>query len=125
MLASHLQAGKFLNGYDSVPENFRRLVIDNDREREEREQKHRDKEHKRKRRDSVGSSAGLTAIQCHRCATGYDSIAIATSSSLILVFPTSSLMEFGFPIEDAVRAYSAWQRSQVGSEEQKIFYNDA
>jgi hypothetical protein len=106
MLADHLQAGKILNGHDDVPENFRRLVMDNDREREVREQKQRDKERKRKRRDSVGSSAGLTAIHCHRYATGCT--AIATSSSPILVFPTSPLMEFGFPREDAVRVYSAW-----------------
>ncbi|KAK3369554.1 hypothetical protein B0T24DRAFT_632826 [Lasiosphaeria ovina] len=37
MLADHLQAGKPLNGHDDVPDNFRRLVLDDERQREERE----------------------------------------------------------------------------------------
>jgi hypothetical protein len=41
MLADHMQAGKPLNGHDDVPEEFRRLVRDAEREREEREQKER------------------------------------------------------------------------------------
>lgn len=44
MLADHLLAGKILNGHDDVPENFRRLVLDDEREREEREQKEREKQ---------------------------------------------------------------------------------
>jgi hypothetical protein len=32
ILADHLQAGKPLNGYDDVPETFRRLVLDDERE---------------------------------------------------------------------------------------------
>lgn len=75
MLADHLQAGRALNGHDDVPDNFRRLVLDDEREREEREQKERDKQRdkeqyrKRRRRDCDGSSAGLTGVHCHHCAS--------------------------------------------------------
>ena len=37
MLADHLQAGNPLNGHDDVPDNFRQLLLDEEKEREERE----------------------------------------------------------------------------------------
>ena len=40
-----------------------------------------------------------------------------------IVFPTSPLWEIDLPREDAVKAYSAWQRSQVRTEEQKESYS--
>lgn len=43
MLADHLLAGKDLNGHDDVLDNFRRLVLDDEREREGREVKEREK----------------------------------------------------------------------------------
>ncbi|KAH8652835.1 hypothetical protein BGZ61DRAFT_468434 [Ilyonectria robusta] len=124
MLADHLQSGKVLNGHDDVPDNFRRLVLDDERERQEREQKEREKQRekeqrrKRRRRDSDGSSVSITAVHCHRCATG-------DLDTPKMVFPTSPLLEFDLSREDAVTAYSVWQRSQVSTEEQKESYDSA
>ncbi|KAH7119412.1 hypothetical protein B0J13DRAFT_532507 [Dactylonectria estremocensis] len=124
MLADHLQSGKVLNGHDDVPDNFRRLVLDDERDRQEREQKEREKQRekeqrrKRRRRDSDGSSVGITAVHCHRCATG-------DLDTPQMVFPTSPLLEFDLSREDAVTAYSVWQRSQVSTEEQKKSYDSA
>ncbi|KZL80244.1 hypothetical protein CI238_13294 [Colletotrichum incanum] len=39
MLADHLQAGRPLNGHDDVPDEFRRLVLEDEREREQREER--------------------------------------------------------------------------------------
>lgn len=39
ILADYLLAGKDLNGYDDVLDNFRRLVLDDEHEQEERELK--------------------------------------------------------------------------------------
>ncbi|KAK1237910.1 hypothetical protein MKX08_002489 [Trichoderma sp. CBMAI-0020] len=101
MLADHLQAGNPWSGHDDVPETFRRLVLDDERDRKAREEEEREKERRRKRRrrDSDGGPA----------------------STPELVFPTSPLMGFDERREDLVRAYSVWQRCQV-SEEQKGFY---
>ncbi|KAH7112246.1 hypothetical protein B0J13DRAFT_590914 [Dactylonectria estremocensis] len=121
MLADHLQEGKVLNGHDDVPETFRRLVLDDDREREERQQKEREQREKeqrrkRQRRDSDGSSVHMTTTHCHRCASG----GLDTPT---MVFPTSPLMDSDLSREDAVTAYSVWQRSQVSTEEQKESYD--
>ncbi|KAK1722921.1 uncharacterized protein BDZ83DRAFT_409201 [Colletotrichum acutatum] len=48
MLADHLQAGRPLNGHDDVPDEFRRLVQEDERERDEREQRDRE-DHRRNR----------------------------------------------------------------------------
>ena len=67
MLADHLQAGRALNGHEDVPDDFRRLVMDDERDREERGKREREKEQrrKRKRRDSDSSSAGRPPVCCH------------------------------------------------------------
>ena len=98
------------------------LVRDAEREREEREQK--DKTRKRKRRDSDGSSAGIMVNQCLRCVEG-SGILPNLPRSPSLVFPTPPLIRLDLPREDAVREYSAWHQSQVGTEEQKDHYDVA
>ena len=124
MLADHMQEGKPLNGHDDVPEEFRRIVRDAEREREERVQKERDKTRKRRRRDSDGSAAGGMANPCLRCITG-NGITPSIPHSPSLVFPTSPLIRLDLPREDAVREYSAWHQGQVGTEEQKKHYDTA
>lgn len=115
MLADYLQAGKPWNGHDDVPETFRRLVLDDERDQKAREEEEREKERRRKRRRR--DSDGAMTIHCHSqlCDTG------GPASTPELVFPTSPLMGFDERREDLVRAYSVWQRCQV-SEEQKGFY---
>lgn len=118
MLADHLQAGKPLNGYDDVPETFRRLVLNDERDREAREEKEREEREKQRRRKRRRRDSGDTmAIDCHsqHCASG------GHVSTPELVFLTTPLMGFNEPREDLVRAYGVWQRCQV-SEEQKGFY---
>lgn len=117
MLADHLQAGKPLNGHEDVPETFRRLVLDDERDREAREEKEREEREKQRRRKRRRRDSDSTmTIHCHsqQCTSG----GRATPE---LVFPTTPLMGFNEPREDLVRAYSVWQRCQV-SEEQKGFY---
>ena len=124
MLAEHMQAGKPLNGHDDVPEEFRRLVRDAEREREEREQKEREKTRKRRRRSSDGSAASILANKCHRCGPR-SGVAPDISTSPTIVFPNSPLAQLNIPREEAVKAYSAWHQAQVCTEEQKKHYNTA
>ncbi|KDN72117.1 hypothetical protein CSUB01_11736 [Colletotrichum sublineola] len=121
MLADHLQAGRPLNGHDDVPDEFRRLVLEDEREREEREERERKKSRKRSRRDSDHSSSGVVFVQCRGCAN----MANSRPASPLLVFASSPLPAFDLPRDDAVRAYTTWQQSQVGSEEQKEHYETA
>ncbi|KZL80461.1 hypothetical protein CI238_13420 [Colletotrichum incanum] len=119
MLADHLQAGRPLNGHDDVPDEFRRLVLEDEREREQREE--REKSRKRRRRNSDHSSSEVVIVQCRGCASNANS----HPASPLLVFPSSPLPAFDLPRDDAVRAYTIWQQSQVGSEEQKEHYRTA
>lgn len=50
MLADHLQVGKPLNGHDDVLETFRRLVLDDERDRKQREENEWESEQRGKRR---------------------------------------------------------------------------
>jgi hypothetical protein len=111
MLADHLQEGKPLNGHGDVPENFRRLVMDDQREQEERQQRERDRAQgrKRRRRESEGLLAITTADLHHR-------------SSPEMVFPTSPL-DLGLPSNNAVRAYGVWHRTQAGSEQTHHYHH--
>lgn len=110
MLADHIQAGKPLNGHDDVPEEFRRLVVDDQREQEERQRRERDKTQNRKRRRRESN----------------DSLSIATGSchhdTPDMAFPTSPL-ELDLSNDDAIRAYSVWHRTRVSSE-QKGYYDE-
>ncbi|KAL7917023.1 hypothetical protein ACQKWADRAFT_307802 [Trichoderma austrokoningii] len=102
MLADHLQAGKPLNGHEDVPETFRRLVLDDERDREAREEKEREEREKQRRRKRRRRDSDSTmTIHCHsqQCTSG----GRATPE---LVFPTTPLMGFNEPREDLVRAYS-------------------
>ncbi|KAL0930260.1 uncharacterized protein CTRU02_214335 [Colletotrichum truncatum] len=127
MLADHLQAGRVLNGHDDVPDEFRRLVMADAREQEEREQKELEKlrKPKRRRRYSDDSSSSLAAVRCHRCALlpGDPGIGTSAPSTPQMVFSSSSLPGCGLFREDAVRAYTVWQQSQVSTEEQKEHYD--
>ena len=109
MLADHLQAGKPLNGHDDVPDNFRRLVLDDEREREERERKEREKAQtrKRKRRDSDGLSRGMMTVHCHSYVPGRGPYT-NTPSTLRMVFPTSPVVGLKLPRDNIVRAYNKW-----------------
>ncbi|RSL41598.1 hypothetical protein CEP54_015771 [Fusarium duplospermum] len=117
MLADYMQAGNILNGHDDVPAEFRRLVKEDERQWEERERDQHDKLQGRKRRryDSDGSTVRIAQAYCHQCASG-------APASPKTNFPTTPLMNFGLPREEALVAYSTWQRSQVSSEEQKEHY---
>lgn len=130
MLAEHLQVGRPLNGHDDVPDDFRRLVLDDERkraEREQREREQREKEQRRKRRrrDSDGSAAGVTGMQCLHCTTQGLHTVTNPPSTPKMIFPTSPLLGFGGSREDEVRAYSAWQQCQVSTKEQKDYYDMA
>ncbi|KAL7917744.1 hypothetical protein ACQKWADRAFT_324403 [Trichoderma austrokoningii] len=74
-----------LNGHDDVPETFRRLVLDDERDREAREEKQREKQRraKRRRRDSDGTMT----VHCHsqQCSSG-------SRATPELIFPTTLLM---------------------------------
>ncbi|KAH7459096.1 hypothetical protein FOFC_13766 [Fusarium oxysporum] len=119
MLADHLQAGKPLS-HDDVPDEFRRLVKEDERQWEEREQKERERTQgrKRRRRGSDGSSAGPTVIHCHQGSSD-------DPPTAKMIFPTSPLLRSDLPREEGVRACSVWQRSQVSTEEQKNHYTIA
>ncbi|KAF6802793.1 hypothetical protein CMUS01_15261 [Colletotrichum musicola] len=121
MLADHLQAGRPLNGHDDVPDEFRRLVLEDEREREEREEKELEKSRRRKRsrRSSDHSSSDIVSVRCHGC-VGPSSNAPA---SPVMVFPSSPMLVLDLPREEAVRAYSTWQQSQVSTAEQKAYYD--
>ncbi|KAI6356683.1 hypothetical protein MCOR31_010582 [Pyricularia oryzae] len=120
MLADHLQAGRPLNGHDDVPDEFRRLVLEDERERQEREEREKIKSHKRSRLNSDHSSSEVVLVQCRGCAT-----ANGHPASPLLVFQSSPLPASDLPRDDAVRAYTTWQQSQVGSKEQKEHYGTA
>ncbi|KAM0390251.1 hypothetical protein ACHAPZ_011622 [Fusarium culmorum] len=119
MLADHLQAGKPLS-HDDVPDEFRRLVREDERQWEEREQKERERTQGRKRRrqGSDGSPAGSTVVHCHQGSSD-------DPPTPKMIFPTSPLLRSDLPREEGVRAYSVWQRSQVSTEEQKNHYTSA
>ncbi|CAH0034985.1 unnamed protein product [Clonostachys rhizophaga] len=119
MLADHMQAGRTLNGHDDVPDDFRRLVLDDQREREERERKEQSR--KRRRRNSDDAPSMLTG-HCYYCATGGRGTESAAPLTPAMVFPTFPLTESELPKEDEVNAYSVWQRSLVRNEERKEQY---
>jgi hypothetical protein len=120
MLADHLLAGKVLNGHDDVPDEFRRLVREDDRQWEERELRNREgsQGRKRRRRDSNDSLAGQTVIHGHQCPK-------SSPSTPKMGFPASPLMIPDLPREEGLRAYSIWQRSRVNTEEQKEHFKSA
>ncbi|KAI9155809.1 hypothetical protein HJFPF1_08398 [Paramyrothecium foliicola] len=126
MIADHLQAGRPFNGHDDAPQEFRRLVMADEREQNEREQKERDRARrsKRRRRESDVSSADLTSVLCHSCALPSINTTLVPTTTR-LVFPTSPLVGPDLSREDMVRAYSVWQRLQVSTEEQKGHYDRA
>ena len=103
MLADHLQAGRPLNGHDDVPETFRRLVLDDERDRKAREE--RDGRRKRRRRDLEGAATTLSHVNENAV------------SPPKLVFPAKRLMGYDKPREDLVRAYGVWQRPLVSKEQ--------
>lgn len=113
MLADHLQSGGVLNCHDDVPESFRKKVLDEEREWEERERKERERKRKRPRRDSSESSI-LSYAPC-----GHD----ARPAPPKMVFPASPLFQFDKPREQVIADYTAWQRSQSESDEQKAYYD--
>lgn len=102
ILVEHLRTGKSLKGHDDVPDDFRRLVQDDDRQREERELKERDKlqSRKRKRRDSDSSSHGMRMITCP-CAPVHGT-ASNTLSTPRMVFPTSPIVELNLPRDEHI-----------------------
>uniref|UniRef100_A0A8H7K5G2 Uncharacterized protein n=1 Tax=Bionectria ochroleuca TaxID=29856 RepID=A0A8H7K5G2_BIOOC len=102
--------GKPLNGHDDVPEEFRRLVVDDQREQEERQRRERDKtqNRKRRRRESNDSLSIATGLRHHDIPD--------------MVFPTSPL-ELDLSNEDAIREYSVWHRARVSSE-QRGYYDE-
>ncbi|KAH7188005.1 hypothetical protein DER44DRAFT_816379 [Fusarium oxysporum] len=112
-------AGKPLS-HDDVPDQFRRLVKEDERQWEEREQKERERTQgrKRRRRGSDGSSAGPTVVHYHQGSSD-------GPPTPKMIFPTSPLLRSDLPREEGVRAYSVWQRSQVSTEEQKNHYTSA
>ena len=113
-----------MNGHDDVPDDFRRLVLDDERERGERERKEREKAtRKRKRRDSDGSSHDMMTVHCHSCVPGRSRS--DSPSTPRMVFPKSPVVNLNLPREDAVKAYNEWQRSQVSTAEQKECYDMA
>ncbi|KAE9565849.1 hypothetical protein CGMCC3_g17975 [Colletotrichum fructicola] len=118
--ATFYYAGRPLNGHEDVPDEFRRLVLEDERELEEREQREKERSSRRKRtrRDSDLSSSDVRFVQCHPCVGG----ASKTPASPRLVFQSTPLQRMGLPREDAVRAYSTWQQSQVSTDEQKDHY---
>ncbi|KAJ3453910.1 hypothetical protein MRS44_018542 [Fusarium solani] len=117
MLADHLQAGKKLDGHDDVPDEFRRLVVDDERDWEEREREEREKTQgrKRRRRDSVGSPTGVTVVHCHQNTPN-------SPATPRMAFPTTPLVKYDLPREGALIAYGVWQRSQVSTEEHREHY---
>ncbi|KAL7920858.1 hypothetical protein ACQKWADRAFT_297567, partial [Trichoderma austrokoningii] len=91
-----------LNGHEDVPETFRRLVLDDERDREAREEKEREEREKQRRRKRRRRDSDNTiTIHCHsqQCTSG----GCATPE---LVFPITPLMGFNEPREDLVRAYN-------------------
>lgn len=72
-----------------------------------------------RRRDSEGSSASPSRTLYH-CAFRRSSAAVV---HVPVVFTTSGEKRFNEPREDSVKAYSAWQQSQVGTRKQKEFYS--
>jgi len=112
MLADHLQSGRALNGHEDVPETFRRLVLEDERDRERRQDKERSTR-KRRRQDSNN----LTILPPNAYQTGPDSRPYVP----VMVFPTTPLMGFDQCSEDLVRAYGAWLNHEA-SEEQKGHY---
>ncbi|KAM3547114.1 hypothetical protein MY1884_009733, partial [Beauveria asiatica] len=91
MLADHLQSGKPVNGHDDVPETFRRLVLDDERDRERREEKERTA---RKRRHQ--DSNNLTIVPPNAFQFSSDS----RPDIPAIVFPTTPLMGFNQRGED-------------------------
>ena len=71
--------------------------------------------------DSDTSSANLPPSRC-RCASGLGQAAGRNPPPRI-VFPTSPLVGLDLSKEDTVKAYSAWQKSQVNKEERKESYS--
>lgn len=119
MLADHLQAGRPLNGHDDVPDEFRRLVPEDEREREQREEREKKSSRMRSRYDSDHPSE-VVLVQCRGCAA-----ANGHPASPLLIFPSSPLPACDLPRDDAVKVYTSWQQSQTGSEEQKEHYGTA
>lgn len=117
MLAEHLQSGGALNSHDDVPDNFRKQILDEEKEWEERARKEREKKRKRQRRDSNGS---LTIQPCQQCTHNASNATLPTPK---MVFPTSPVFNFGMPREDIVAAYTVWQKGQSRSDEQKLYYD--
>lgn len=109
MLADHLQSRKPLNGHEDVPETVRRLVLDDERDRERREEKGRNT--CTRRRQDLNN---LTIIPPNTYQLEPDSRPYAPS----MVFPTTPLMGFDRRSEDLLRAYGAWLNHEA-SEEQK------
>lgn len=107
MLADHLKGGQPLNGHEDVSETFRRLVLDDKRDREAREKNERCE---RRRRNIEGAAAPLTGVSEGRI------------SPPKLVFPTKRLMGYGKSSKYHVQAYGVWQRS-LRSEEQKGWFD--
>ena len=122
ILVNHLQDGKSLKGYDDLPLEFRRLVLDDARQREERERKEQIRSRKR-RRGSECSIQSLRLIECP-CAPTHGSASNAPSTPR-MVFPTSRVIELDLRRDEAVREYKIWQKSQVSSDDQKQQYDKA
>ncbi|EJP60902.1 uncharacterized protein BBA_10145 [Beauveria bassiana ARSEF 2860] len=112
MLADHLQAGKPLDGHDDVPETFRRLVLDDERDRQSREENERAK---RKRRRP--GSENLTINPPNPAQLAHDGRTIIPA----MVFPTTPLMGFAQRSEDNIRAHTTWLKHGA-SDEQKGHY---
>lgn len=98
MLADHLQAGKPLDGHDDVPENIRRLVRDDERERQSREQKNRGARKRRRR-----GSDDLTIVPPDSCVPA-------------MVFPTTPLLGLAHRSEELVRKYTVWKKHDESDE---------
>lgn len=94
-------------------------MLEDEREREQREGREKRKSRKRSHLGSDHLSE-VVLVQCRGCAT-----ANGHPASPLLVFQSSPLPACDLPKDDAVRAYTTWQQSQVGSEEQKEHYGTA
>lgn len=97
MLADHLQAGKPLDRHDDVPKTFRRLVLNDEHDRQSREENERAK---RKRRRP--GSENLTITPPNAAQLAFKNLATVPA----MVFPTTPLMGFAQRSEDNIRAHT-------------------